>query len=102
MQQYNLMVRSISSDELTLDHLAACAEMHPEVVARLVEFGLLQPIESSGNLLLFDPSKIRRLLSIKRLRSELGINLEGVAVVLDLVERLQTLERENAWLRARL
>jgi DNA-binding transcriptional MerR regulator len=97
-----LVVRSISEEELTLDHLAARAEMHPELVARLVEFGLLQPITAAGTLLLFDSSKIRRLRSIKRLRSELGINLEGVAVVLDLVERLQTLERENAWLRAKL
>jgi DNA-binding transcriptional MerR regulator len=94
MQHYELMVRSLSPDELTLDDLAACAGLHPDLVARFVDFGLVQPV--------FDASKVLRLRSIQRLRAELGINLEGVAVVLDLVERLQTLERENAWLRAKL
>jgi len=94
MQHYELMVRSLSPDELTLDGLAACAGMHPDLVARFVDFGLLQPV--------FDSSKVLRLRAIQRLRRELGINLEGVAVVLDLVERLKTLERENAWLRAKL
>jgi hypothetical protein len=37
-----------------------------------------------------------------RLRNDLGINLQGVAVVLDLVERLRDLERENASMRAKL
>jgi hypothetical protein len=94
MQRYDLVVRSLSPEEMTLDGLAACAGMHPDLVARLVDFGLLQPV--------FDASKVIRLRSIQRLRNELGINLEGVAVVLDLVERLQALERENAWLRAKL
>jgi hypothetical protein len=38
MQRYELAARSIPSDQVTLDHLAACAKMHPELVARLVEW----------------------------------------------------------------
>jgi hypothetical protein len=94
MRRYALVVRSIPSDEVTLDHLAARAEMHPELVARLVEFGLIQPVATQGTLF--------RLQSIRRLRNDLGINLPGVAVVLDLIERLRDLERENASLRAKL
>ena len=101
MRRYALVVRSISSDEVTLDHLAARAEMHPELVARLVEFGLIQPVATQGTLVLFDCAKVSRLQSIKRLRNDLGINLPGVAVVLDLIERLRDLERENASLRAK-
>jgi hypothetical protein len=44
-----------------------------------MEFGLLRPLG----------------------RTELGINLPGVAVILDLFERLRTLERENQSLRNR-
>lgn len=102
MRHFDLVVRSTESEELTLEHLAERARMHPELVARFVEFGLIQPIAARGVLPVFDASKIRRLRSIQRLRSQLGINLEGVAVVLDLVERLQRLENENAWLRSKL
>jgi hypothetical protein len=41
------------------------------------------------------------LITIARLRSDLGVNLHGVAVILDLVDRLATLERELTWLRQR-
>jgi DNA-binding transcriptional MerR regulator len=102
MQRYEMVVRSIESNDVTLDDLAAMAGMHPALVERFVEFGLLQPTATRGTLLLFDSLKSGRLLSIMRLRNDLGINLQGVAVVLDLLERLRGLERENASMRAKL
>jgi DNA-binding transcriptional MerR regulator len=72
------------------------------LVERFVEFGLVHPTAKRGTLFLFDSSKSSRLRSIKRLRTDLGINLQGVAVVLDLLERLHNLERENASMRAKL
>jgi DNA-binding transcriptional MerR regulator len=101
MQRYDL-VHSIESNEVTLDALAALAGMHPALVERFVEFGLIQPAATGGTVILFDSSKSSRLRSIMRLRNDLGINLQGVAVVLDLVERLRVLERENASMRAKL
>jgi DNA-binding transcriptional MerR regulator len=99
---YNLVVRSIHSEDVTLEHLAAHAEMHPAFVHRLVEFGLIRPVTTRNAIFLFKASSILRLRSIKRLRTELGINLPGVAAILDLVERLRALEHENASLRAKL
>ncbi len=99
---YDLIVRSIHSEDLTLDHLATRADMHPAVVQRLADLGLIRPVTPRGAMFLFESSNIPRLRSIKRLRCDLGINLQGVAVVLDLVERLRDLEHENASLRARL
>ncbi len=101
MPRYALVVRSTTPDEVTLEHLSERAEMHPELVARLVDFGLLQPVAVRGTFALFDSAIVGRLHSIKRLRNDLGINLPGVAVVLDLIERLRDLERENASLRAK-
>jgi DNA-binding transcriptional MerR regulator len=96
------MVRSIESNEVTLDDLAALAGMHPALVERFLEYGLIQPTATSLTLFLFDSSKSSRLRSIMRLRNDQGINLQGVAVVLDLVERLRDLERENASMRSKL
>jgi DNA-binding transcriptional MerR regulator len=102
MQRFDMVVRSIASNEVTLDDLAALAGMHPALVERFVEYGLIQPTATRGALILFDSSKSNRLRSIMRLRNDLGINLQGVAVILDLVERLRDLERENASMRAKL
>ena len=101
MQRYDLVVRSIESNEVTLDNLAALAGIHPALVERFVEYGLIDPIATHGSLFLFDSSKSLRLRSIMRLRNDLGINLQGVAVVLDLIQRLSDLERDNASLRAK-
>jgi DNA-binding transcriptional MerR regulator len=102
MPRYDLVACTIGSSEVTLDDLAALAGMHPALVERFVEYGLIEPATARGALFLFDSSKSSRLRSIGRLRNDLGINLQGVAVVLDLVERLRDLERENASLRAKL
>jgi DNA-binding transcriptional MerR regulator len=99
---YSLVVRSINSEDVTVEHLANRAEMHPAAVQRLIDFGLIRPVTPTNAVFLFRASNVLRLRSINRLRSDLGINLQGVAAVLELVERLRNLEHENASLRARL
>jgi hypothetical protein len=76
--------------------------MHPGLVERFVEFGLVEPIEGDGPTMVFSPSAVSRLATIGRLRDSLGINLTGIAVVLDLIDRLNALKRENELLRCRL
>ena len=87
---------------LSLEVLAVRAGMHPALVQRFVEFGLIQPVEREGAVLYFDASIIPRLRMINRLRNVLGINLAGIAVILDLLDRLRVLQRENESLRSRL
>ena len=94
--------RTQHDDQLTLDALASRADIHPVLLERFVEMGLLEPVESEGPTLLFDWSAIVRVRTIRRLRQNLGINLAGVGVVLELVDRLRSLERENQELRHKL
>ena len=89
-------------EELTLEALASQAGIHPGQVQQLVEFGLIQTVERRSTVLLFDTAIVPRLRMIHRLRRELGINLPGIAVVLDLLEKLRALQRENEALRSRL
>src|ERR1700730_11294693 len=88
--------------QVTLDALAMHAGLHPALVERLVEFGLLQPSRRQDARLFFDPSAIPRLRMICRLRETLGINLAGVSVILDLLDRLCAVQRENQSLRSRI
>ena len=86
---------------LTLDDVALHAGMHPELIERLVQFELVTPIKHEGSQLFFDPSALSRLRTVARLRADLGVNLAGVSVILDLVDRLCAVQRENDTLRAR-
>lgn len=89
-------------DYLTLEMLAASAGLHPALVERFIEFGLLGPIERAGAELFFNAAALTRLRLIERLRRDIGINLAGVGVVLDMLNRLCQLQRENEWLCSRL
>jgi len=87
---------------LTLAELAQAARLHPELVERFVECDLLTPVEQESSLLLFEEAAVLRVQAIQRLRQDLGVNLAGIAVILDLIERLRELQRELDSLRSRL
>ena len=99
--RYPLVPRRTSREVLTLEAAAARAGLHPVLVERFVEFGLVEPIERTGAEIRLDAASLPRLVAISRLRTDLGVNLHGVAVILDLVDRLAALQRELAWLRER-
>jgi MerR family transcriptional regulator/heat shock protein HspR len=101
VQQYQILVRGTDDQRLTLEDLALHAAMHPATVEQLVEFGLVTPMRQEGATL-FDPSAVSRLRTIGRLRRTLGINLAGISVILDLVDKIRALQRENENLRNRL
>ena len=99
--RYPLVPRRTPRERLTLEAAAARVGLHPLLVERFVEFGLVEPVERTGAEMRFDADCLRRLNAISRLRSDLGVNLHGVAVILDLVDRLAALQRELTWLRER-
>ena len=92
----------VESEQLTLESLAACAGVHPALITYFVEYGLLEPITRTGTQWLFDTACIARLRTIERLRRDLGANLPGIAVILDLLDRLTSLQREVEQWRRRL
>src|SRR5207245_10635466 len=69
---------------LTLEDLANAAGLHPELVEKFVGYGLLEPSANTGSHPLFPASSVERLRCILRLRRDLGVNLEGGAVVLEM------------------
>src|SRR5712691_1513767 len=84
----------IEREQLSLDALAACAGVHPARIEYFVEYGLIEPVARRGTQWLFDTACLARLRMIERLRHDLGANLPGIAVILDLLNRLTTLQRE--------
>jgi DNA-binding transcriptional MerR regulator len=95
-----ITLRRIEPEQLTLNSLAACTGVHPALIEYFVDYGLLEPSARTGTQLFFDTACIARLRMIERLRRDLGANLAGIAVILDLLERLTTLQREvEQWRR---
>jgi DNA-binding transcriptional MerR regulator len=84
-----------------MEELATLARLHPEMVESLVKWGLVDPEESEPELL-FRETVVPRIWRIMRLRRDLGINWAGLGVVLDLLDRIDELEREIAWLRKQI
>jgi chaperone modulatory protein CbpM len=97
MPTNQLVLHCTAGGHLTLSMLADEARLHPRFIEQLVDFGLLEP----GREKLFDRKALRRLRSICRLHDDLGINLAGIAVALDLLERIQSLQRELANVKGR-
>src|ERR1700716_1374463 len=99
--QYEIVVCE-DEQQVTLEVLASHGGVHPALVERFVEFGLIQPASRRDAQVLFEAAAIPRLRMICRLRETLGINLGGIGVILDLVERLCAVQRENELLRSRI
>ena len=99
-REYQIVLYSTHDQWLTLDDLALHANMHPALIDQLIEVGLLTPVRRQGANF-FDASAVSRLRTIARLRHGVGINLAGISVILDLVDKLCALQRENQNLRNR-
>ena len=89
----------IEREQMTLEGLAARTGLHPTLIERFVEYGLIEPAERAGERMLFDVDCVARVRKIERLRRHLGANLASVAVILDLLDRLSRLEQEIERLR---
>ena len=87
---------------VTLERLAHQAGLEPSVIESFVEYGLVEPVSSRGAEPLFNLECIPHLRKIVRLRRDIGVNLSGIAVILDLLEKIRALSQENEALRSKL
>ncbi len=96
----DLILCRFEEERFTLEALATRAGLHPTVLEALVDYGLLEPVERVGTHVVFDATSLERLRTIERLRRDLGVNLAGIAVILDLRDRLSALQHEvTLWRR---
>jgi len=72
-----------------------CARLHvePGWVAELVEVGVLEPQGPSPDAWSFPVSALSRARTVVRLVDDLGVNLAGAALILELLEERRVLER---------
>jgi hypothetical protein len=73
---------------LTAEELARRCGVPESFVARLVRHGILEP--EAGR---YRAEVTLRVQRVVRLRRDLGVNVPGAAVILDLLRRIEDLER---------
>ncbi len=98
--RYQIVLCRREHEQVTLEGLASSCGLHPVLVEQFVDFGLLDPVGWVGSQTLFDAAAVPRLRLIQRLRSDIGVNLAGIAVILDMRDRLHASQSENERLRA--
>lgn len=76
---------------LTLAEMARCCGVTAEQILILVGEGLLSPRGRTQREWRFDASDLARALSALRLQRDLGINLAGAALAMDLLDEMQYL-----------
>jgi MerR family transcriptional regulator/heat shock protein HspR len=81
---------------------AKLVSMHPQTLRYYERLGLVVPSRSRGKVRLYSPRDIERLQRIARLVNELGVNLAGVEVILNMSERMEEMQREMEAMRAAL
>jgi MerR family transcriptional regulator/heat shock protein HspR len=82
------MTRPIIPRDLAARELA----ISPQVLVRYESLGLVQSIQE-GSVEGYEPGQIRRLWTIVSFQRDLGINLAGVEVILQLSDRLSEVNR---------
>jgi len=84
----------IEEDLLTLGQLCRACEVHAEWVISLVEEGIIEPDGNEVHLWRFSGTHLNRARSALRLQRDLGVNLAGIGLALDLIEELEKLRTQ--------
>jgi MerR family transcriptional regulator/heat shock protein HspR len=85
------MVRK-KSGYVLIGEIARRYSIHPQTLRLYEREGLLKPERTEGNTRVYGPETIERLEIILTLVRDLGVNLAGVEVVLNMKERLENLQ----------
>lgn len=79
-------------DELSLDELCHFCSMEAELVAELVNEGILKPFGREQTAWRFTFISVEVVRKTRRLQRDLGLNLQGAALALELLEEIDRLQ----------
>ncbi len=77
--------------------ISAVAEMyaiHPQTLRLYEREGLLKPSRTEGNTRLYTEEDLERLEFILTLARDLGVNISGMAIILQMRERMEEMNRQ--------
>jgi MerR family transcriptional regulator/heat shock protein HspR len=78
----------------TISAVAEEFDIHPQTLRLYEREGLLKPSRSEGNTRLYTDTDLERLELILSLTRDLGVNLAGVEIILNMREKMDAMQRE--------
>lgn len=83
------------SHRISIDDLCRVCMVETEMVSLLVAEGILDPIGDDMRQWQFRIDSLRRVKTVKHLQQDLGVNLPGAALALELMEQIAELKRRS-------
>jgi MerR family transcriptional regulator/heat shock protein HspR len=74
--------------------VAEMYEIHPQTLRLYEREGLLKPSRTEGNTRLYTDEDLERLEFILNLSRDLGVNIAGIGIVLQMRERMEEMNRQ--------
>src|SRR6201985_389135 len=88
------MARTRSKGAYMISAVAEMYEIHPQTLRLYEREGLLKPSRTEGNTRLYTDDDLERLEFILNLARELGVNIAGIAIILQMRERMEEMNRQ--------
>jgi MerR family transcriptional regulator, heat shock protein HspR len=79
----------------TISVAAELVNVHQQTLRHYERLGLVEPLRGKGEIRYYSPHDIERILQIRRLVEELGVNLAGVEVILNMRDQMERMRREH-------
>lgn len=88
------MAKRKSKGAYMISSVAEMYEIHPQTLRLYEREGLLKPSRTEGNTRLYTDEDLERLEFILTLARDLGVNISGIAVILQMRERMEQMQTE--------
>jgi len=88
------MAKSRKAAYFMISAVAEQYQLHPQTLRMYEREGLLTPSRSDGNTRLYTSDDLARLEVILKLTRELGVNLAGVEIILNMREKMGEMQRQ--------
>src|SRR4051794_6418730 len=88
------MAKGRSKAAYMISAVAEQYQIHPQTLRLYEREGLLRPSRSEGNTRLYTDDDLERLEVILKLTRELGVNLAGVEIILNMREKMEAMQRQ--------
>jgi MerR family transcriptional regulator, heat shock protein HspR len=74
--------------------VAEMYDIHPQTLRLYEREGLLKPSRTEGNTRLYTEEDLKRLEFILNLARDLGVNISGIAIILQMRERMENMQNQ--------
>src|SRR5215218_11518340 len=88
------MAKGRSKAAYMISAVAEQYQIHPQTLRLYEREGLLAPSRSDGNTRLYTDEDLERLEVILKLTRELGVNLAGVEIILNMREKMEAMQHQ--------